>query len=77
MSEINTGGPAFPIGPQGCVHTGLSLRDYFAAKAMAAYINAIVISFMNDKCEKTGCDERMVAQVAYQYADEMIKARQS
>jgi hypothetical protein len=56
---------------------GMTLRDYFAAKAMNAYINAIVNSFMDDKCEKIGCDAEVVANVAYQYADAMIKARES
>jgi hypothetical protein len=31
--------PAFPI-PEGCLYDGMSLRDYFAAKAMAALIQS-------------------------------------
>lgn len=38
MSNTNTGGPAFPShGSMGEVtHEGMTLRDYFAAKAMQA-----------------------------------------
>ncbi len=31
----NTGGPAFPTKPGHWMEEGMSLRDYFAAKAMA------------------------------------------
>ena len=46
MSNTNTGGPAFPSGlidpstPEDAVqswHNGMTLRDYFAAKALRTY----------------------------------------
>lgn len=71
-TETNNGGPAFPC-EQGHIpdgtwnqtfESGMSLRDYFAAKAMQAiYPDGSVHSSM--------------AKEAYQMADEMLKARQS
>lgn len=45
--SINDGGPVFPLdvtdqGGDTTVHTGLSMRDYFAAKAMQAFIGKLV-----------------------------------
>lgn len=63
-----TSGPAFPA-PAGVAHIteqGMTLRDYFAAKAMQ--------SLMWDK--DLNLDNRAdVAEVAYAYADEMLEAR--
>jgi hypothetical protein len=51
---------------------GMSLRDYFAAKAMQGLVAASV----NDGgCVK--CDDKFIAPLAYQIADEMIEARDS
>jgi len=72
-----TGGAAFPT-PRFMVdddsrilgfsiHTdGMSLRDYFAAKAMQAIIT-------NHKLEE--CDDFVVAANAYQLADFMLEER--
>ena len=49
-------------------HTGMTLRDYFAAKAMQAIINR------NDNRFTTTLE--FVGGKAYQYADEMMKARE-
>lgn len=41
--KINDGGPAFPLGAEYAGYApefGMSLRDYFAAKAMAALLVA-------------------------------------
>jgi len=60
--------PAFPA-PAGVSHIteqGMTLRDYFAAKAMQAIIT-------NHKLED--CDDFVVAANAYQMADFMLKAR--
>ena len=67
---LHTGGPAFPVGNV----NGMSLRDYFAAKAMQSYAsdNEFV-----DACavmEKDVNEE--IARVAYQIADAMLEARQ-
>ena len=55
---------AFPHGQD----TDMTLRDYFAAKAMQAIIT-------NHKLED--CDDFVVAANAYQLADFMLKERQS
>ena len=82
MSDINTGGPAFPcleaamtgISSDGEErwetepHGGMTLRDYFAAKAMAA----ILAGRNMDKNGFLHCD---VAEDAYAYADAILKAR--
>ena len=55
-----TGGPAFPVGNV----NGMSLRDYFAAKAMQGFITGDYDVYPHE-----------VAQKAYQIADEMLEAR--
>ena len=62
MSNTNTGGPAFPYGNS---YAGMTLRDYFAAKALR--------TFSDDT------DELMMenAVKAYKQADAMLKARQA
>jgi hypothetical protein len=68
MSKTNTGGPAFPA-PAGVAHIteqGMTLRDYFAAKAMQAGIN----TYHHDEED---LDE--FCRWAYVVADEMLKAR--
>lgn len=73
MSEINTGGAAFPRPASEHGHgghyeqDGMTLRDYFAAKAMQAIIEA-------DGIQYTSATEAH-AKWAYDQADAMIKAR--
>jgi hypothetical protein len=60
------GGPAFPV-PDidgGKVCEGMTLRDYFAAKALQGILNDADVFW--DKA----------APLAYQYADAMLKARE-
>jgi hypothetical protein len=68
MSDTNTGGPAFPlqsIGPDFAPgYSGMTLRDYFAAKAMQALISADQMT-----------PHDYLANDAYGYADAMLKAR--
>ena len=85
MSNTNTGGPAFPqteVDRDGLAvthQTGLTMRDYFAAKAMQSIYAA------NVEWEPTGTpmDEESlqvladVAQDAYKMADAMLKAREA
>ena len=74
MSEINTGGPAFPTEvwdsegvPQ---HTeGMTLRDYFAAKAMQAMVASP--SYYID-----GWAQSNIAIQSYEMSDAMLKARE-
>lgn len=76
MSTQNDGGPAFPTQPAsgnyGPVEFGLSLRDYFAAKAMAAAISTAAAPYMGPD---PYCAPR-VAAMAYEMADSMLKARE-
>lgn len=66
MSEINEGGPAFPCHSDQSWAEGMTLRDYFAAKAMQgilAYYGA-----------GGGVPDR-VARSAYAAADAMLAER--
>ena len=69
MSAPNTGGPAFPShGSMGEVaHEGMTLRDYFAAKAMQAILARTDSRFTTSL--------EFVGAKSYQYADAMLKAR--
>lgn len=81
---MNTGGPAFP-GKQKALmiksehigianeyeieHNGMTLRDYFAAKAM----QAVIANAMCSEKEAVFYDE--VSAISYEMADAMLKAR--
>jgi hypothetical protein len=72
MSNTNTGGPAFPSSeydPRYNRHVaigGMTLRDYFAAKAM----QGIMVRSKDTPLPS-------VAKYAYVMADEMLKAREA
>jgi len=72
MSYTNTGGHAFPTS-QIADSDGMTLRDYFAAKALPAIYKDATETARNDGWP----DEwRMgVAEEAYAMADQMLKAR--
>ena len=70
--KIETGGPAFPVqysneadGPTVMPHVGMTLRDYFAAKAMQGFL-AAEYAYRPDGWAKE----------AYEMADAMLKARE-
>jgi hypothetical protein len=76
--EVDTGGPAFPLpayedwdGSQVIGQDGMTLRDYFAAKAMQGSIGA-----GNDNVMRgyEGWRDEL-AREAYRYADAMLAAR--
>ena len=74
MFGVNNGGPAFPLAePGNCVSAseGMSLRDYFAAKAMQAFVRTL--------CDKDQMQDReagdLIATLSYIQADAMINAR--
>jgi hypothetical protein len=74
MNDTNTGGPAFPYsalqpgGPTMYADSeGMTLRDYFAAKAMQGNLASMV--------EGQEFDPSMGAEWAYKVADAMLKAR--
>jgi len=66
MSNTNTGGPAFPYGT---AYAGMTLRDYFAAKAMQG-----VVSGLSTRGEPLNYKE--CALFSYELADAMLKARE-
>jgi hypothetical protein len=77
--STNTGGPAFPfslhiggnagiVDAEECGAGGMTLRDYFAAKAMQG--------FAADDSDGWRTLDHM-AQSAYRWADAMLKAREA
>jgi len=69
--SIEEGGQAYPMGYHPCGnrtdHQGMTLRDYFAAKAMHSIVLMDGIQYAH------AFDEH--AEAAYKQADAMIKAR--
>ena len=78
MSNTNTGGPAFPTPryERGDMYSlGMTLRDYFAAKAMQGLIARESTGAFNfEACPN---DPWRVALWAYDVADQMLKAREA
>ena len=83
MDEIKDGGPAFPV-----LHSidgnwvkepmerfrGMTLRDYFAAKAMAALltrVNDVTGDYVTNATPDQGAED------AYRFADAMLRAREA
>lgn len=64
---MGTGGPAFPVG----LSTGMTLRDYFAAKAMEADMSTYSEDLIYEDPE--WFEAR--AKKWYEVADAMLKAR--
>ena len=60
---------AFPSGAYG--HPGMTLRDYFAAQAMQASVEAL----FRDKPHNADRAVELAAFGAYKIADAMLKAR--
>lgn len=77
---IKDGGPAFPQYPiHGEAFTpdrgGMTLRDYFAAKAMAILWEAYDKGYCGTE-DLSGETNSMIAKGAYQIADAMLRARE-
>ncbi len=80
---MNDGGPAFPtyeyrqgqMMPVG----GMTLRDYFAAKAMQAYVsrdNWMPSALKKlDSADTDSAFDNLLSRYAYEMADAMLKAR--
>lgn len=76
MDKIKDGGPAFPLpgwqdvpwpkGTPADFGTGMTLRDYLAAKAMEGLI----------ACGKYRFDAAECAEEAFKFADAMLSARE-
>jgi hypothetical protein len=64
-----TNSPAFP---DGLGKKGMTLRDYFAAAAMQGLIAA---DAHDGGCVK--CGDKYIAPLAYEMADDMLKAREA
>jgi hypothetical protein len=79
--STNTGGPAFPVPAELCQdltvyeQRGITVRDYFAAKAMQTYIADQALIDLYCYLEKDPKHE--VAVTAYMMADAMLKAREA
>lgn len=79
MSNMDTGGPAFPVADPFAVkcpptdaealrlQQGMTLRDYFAAKAMQG--------FVSDQDWRIDMGPEETAKAAYRQADAMLVAR--
>ena len=79
--NTETGGPAFP-----CAHLdtttltykyveGMTLRDYFAAKAMQGLLSNPKLQ--NEILKQGGCHSGWIETSAWAFADAMLKARQA
>lgn len=76
MSQsIDTSGPAFPMCMPTSIGTGvvygMTLRDYFAAKTMQSLASDNYLDRSKPHNQKN------IAELAYQMADAMLKARES
>ena len=85
----NTGGPAFPA-PAGrltpITDQGMTLRDYFAAKAMHSLIVELGRALQHMEgvdftglviADNEGGTPTSIAEESYEMADAMLKARQT
>lgn len=86
---INDGGPAFPgivsnrrapdlpnghqVGNFEFQMYGMTLRDYFASKAMHQFLHGAVLPVGYDATKEL----RLLADRAYEMADAMLKAREA
>jgi len=69
MTTIKDGGPAFPQQTDiTLAFDGMTLRDYFAAKAMEGYVS--------DKAWRMNEGVDATARAAYLMADAMLKERE-
>lgn len=82
--KINDGGPAFPYtwvrsDEPATPMQGMTLRDYFAAKAMQALLGSQDMAANTVRAAKDNGredTELFMAEAAYEIADAMLKARE-
>lgn len=72
VNEIETNEPAFPRDHNSDGHNGISVHDYFAAKAMQAVITAVGSW---GPCSFRDFDVDAVTEFANRQADSMVSAR--
>jgi hypothetical protein len=86
MSNTNTGGPAFPFidSASPLEHPGMTLRDYFAAKAMQGLMAVPDDQRYGDRADKSLTVDQWqrwcvtgLVEHAYRVADAMLKAREA
>jgi hypothetical protein len=81
MSTQDNGGSAFPQDEWSCdasdylIAGGMTLRDYFAAKAMQGILSDAEVTRVMASGERSSTEE--LCSAAYSFADAMLKARQS
>jgi hypothetical protein len=78
--SIRNGGPAFPTVDSNRAEDygtyGMTLRDYFAAKAMQGYLaNPWQAKELDDTGDSSAEQMRIVAEISYAMADAMLTAR--
>ena len=83
MSNTKTGGPAFPVSalvynddggdPTTIIHDGMTLRDYFAAKALQGLLANPKLS--NEILKHGGAASGWIEDSAWAFGDAMLKAR--
>ena len=75
---METGGPAFPANHFDMAESehGMTLRDYFAAKAMQAMLSAYPCQAIGDIEGGIQADWHDLASDAYEMANAMMKARE-
>lgn len=74
MAKERKGGNAFPIGAAYPYDQGMSLRDYFAAKAMQGLM--AVYWDMVEEYESPQALLKCQVETAYEYADAMLAERE-
>ncbi len=70
VGNVDDGGPTFSVGYP-TITNGMSLRDYFAAKAMGA----IMVNAAANSEEERGEIAQLTARAAYMVADAMLAER--
>lgn len=81
MSKIEDGGPAFPCetvgtdehGEYRLPYQGMTLRDYFAAKALQGLLANPKLA--PEIVKRGGCSSGWIEESAFGFADAMLKAR--
>jgi hypothetical protein len=68
---------AFPWTHDNITCTGMTLRDYFAAKAMQAFISAYPCQAIDGEDGGIPTDAESISGDSYEMADAMMKAREA
>jgi hypothetical protein len=78
MSEINTGGGAFPwcgdLNKAPYINLGLTARDFFAAQALPGIYDRVCM-MLAENGERVANVYDIAATAAYEQADAMLRAR--